>query len=330
MFRWGILSTARIGREHVIPAIQRSDNGNVAAIASRDLRKAKRLAAQVGAPHAFGSYDEMLASKAIDGVYIPLTTDAHVEWSIRAANAGKHVLCEKPIALKAKEIDGIIAARKRNKVVISEAFMVTYHPQWMKVRDLIKAGAIGKLRQVDAAFTYFNVDPKNMRNVPELGGGVVPDIGVYPTVTTRFVTGKEPARIHATVEYDPEFKTDRYASVRADFGTFELSFYLSTQLAARQHIAFHGDKGWIEVMSPFNSNLYEGDEVRLHDANHSEVRIFRFTGINQYRLQCEAFVRACQGKGAKGELFTLESSVKNQRVIDAIFKAGKSGGWEKV
>lgn len=329
MFRWGILSTAKIGREHVIPAIQASGNGVVAAIASRDIRKARALASQVGAPHAFGSYDEMLASKTIDGVYIPLTTDAHVEWSIRAANARKHVLCEKPIALKASEIDGIIAARKRNKVVISEAFMVTYHPQWMKVRELIASGAIGKLRQVDAAFTYFNVDPKNMRNVAELGGGVIPDIAVYPTVTTRFATGKEPQRVQAIVDYDPKFKTDRYASVRADFGTFELTFYLSTQLANRQHIAFHGDKGWVEVTSPWNSNLYEGDEVRLHDAGHKETRIFRFTGINQYRLQVEAFARACEGK-AKGEIFTLESSVKNQKVIDAIYRAGKSGGWEKV
>jgi predicted dehydrogenase len=330
MFRWGILSTAKIGREHLIPAIQASANGTVAAIASRDLKKARALANAVGAPHAFGSYDAMLASKEIDGVYIPLTTDMHVEWSIRAANAGKHVLCEKPIALKAKEIDGIIAARKRNKVVISEAFMVTYHPQLHKVRDLIASGAIGKLRQVDAAFTYFNVDPKNMRNVPELGGGVIPDIAVYPTVSTRFATGKEPKRIHAIVEYDPKFGTDRYASVRADFGGFELTFYIATQLANRQHIAFHGDKGWIEVTSPWNSNLYEGDEVRLHDAGHKETRIFRFTGINQYRLQAEAFVRACEGKGKKNELFTLESSVKNQKVIDAIYASGKSGKWEAV
>lgn len=329
MFRWGIMSTAKIGREQVIPAIQQSDNGVVAAVASRDQRKARKLANQVGAPHAFGSYEEMLASDAVDGVYIPLTTDMHVEWTLKAAKAGKHVLCEKPIALKARDINRLIAARDKNKVVVSEAFMVTYHPQWLKVRDLIKRGAIGKLRQVDAAFSYYNVDPKNMRNVPELGGGVLPDIGVYPTVVTRFATGKEPSRLQGTVEYDPKFKIDRYASVRADFGSFELNFYLSTQLAARQHIAFHGDKGFVEVMSPFNSNLYQGDEVRLHNADHREMQVFRFTGINQYRLQAEAFVRATQGKD-KAALFTLESSKNNQKVIDAIFKAGKSGKWERV
>jgi predicted dehydrogenase len=327
MFRWGILSTAKIGRDHFIPGVARSQSGVVSAIASRDSAKARALAGQCGAPHAFGSYDEMLASDTIDGVYIPLTTDKHVEWTIRAADAGKHVLCEKPIAMKADEIDSLIAARDRNKVVVSEAFMVVYHPQWAKVRELVSSGAIGTLRQVDAAFTYFNVDPANMRNVPELGGGVIPDIGVYPTVVTRFVTGQEPSRLQATVDYDPKFGTDRYASVRADFGSFELSFYLSTQLANRQTIAFHGDKGFVEVSSPFNSNLYEGDEVRLHDAGHRETRVFRFTGIDQYALEADAFVAATQGRG---EVMSLESSKKNQKVIDAIYAAGKSGSWATV
>jgi predicted dehydrogenase len=328
MFRWGILSTARIGREQFIPAVNLSDNGVLAGIASRDLKAAQKLAAQFGATHAFGSYEEMLASREIDGVYIPLPTSQHIEWSAKAAAAGKHVLCEKPIALKASEIGKLIKARDKYNVLISEAFMVTYHPQWLKVRDLIASGAIGTLRQVDAAFTYFNVDPGNMRNIPELGGGVVPDIGVYPTVVTRFATGKEPMRLQATVEYDPKFGTDRYASVRADFGEFELSFYLSTQLANRQAIAFHGEKGFIEVTAPFNSNLYEGDEVRLHDAGHKETRIWRFTGVNQYRLEAEAFARAVKSKREK--IFTLEDSVRNQRVIDAIYKAGKSRKWEEV
>jgi predicted dehydrogenase len=300
----------------------------LAGIASRDLKSAQKLAAQFGATHAFGSYEEMLASKDIDGVYIPLPTSQHIAWSAKAAAAGKHVLCEKPIALKASEIGKLIKARDKHKVLISEAFMVTYHPQWLKVRELISSGAIGTLRQVDAAFTYFNVDPGNMRNIPELGGGVIPDIGVYPTVVTRFATGKEPLRLQASVDYDPQFGTDRYASVRADFGEFELSFYLSTQLANRQAIAFHGEKGFIEVTAPFNSNLYEGDEVRLHDAGHKETRIWRFTGVNQYKLEAEAFARAVKSKREK--IFTLEDSVRNQRVIDAIYKAGKSGKWEKV
>jgi predicted dehydrogenase len=328
MFRWGILSTAKIGWEHFIPAVNQADNGILAGIASRDLKKATKLAVQYGALAAFGSYEEMLASDEIDGVYIPLPTSQHIEWSLKAAKAGKHVLCEKPISLKAPEIKKLVAARDKNKVLVSEAFMVTYHPQWLKVRELIKSGAIGKLRQVDAAFTYYNVDPKNMRNRPELGGGVIPDIGVYPTVATRFATGMEPLKLQASVEYDPKFKTDRYASVRADFGSFELCFYLSTQLANRQVCVFHGDKGFIELTAPFNSNLYEGDEVRLHNRDHSEAQVFRYSGINQYRLEAEAFANAAAGR--KQDIFSLEDSIRNQRVIDAIYKAGKSGKWEKV
>jgi predicted dehydrogenase len=139
----------------------------------------------------------MLASDVIDAVYIPLPTSQHVEWSIKAADAGKHVLCEKPIALKASEIDDLIAARDRNKVVISEAFMVTYAPVWRKVRSLLQEGAIGELRHVQGAFTYYNRDPGNMRNIPELGGGGLPDIGVYPVISTRFSTGKEPSWVQA-------------------------------------------------------------------------------------------------------------------------------------
>lgn len=328
MFRWGILSTARIAREHFIPAVNASGNGALAAIASRNLARARQLAAQCGAPLAFGSYEEMLASDAIDGVYVPLTTDLHARWTLKAAKAGKHVLCEKPIALKAGDIGKLIAARDRHKVAVSEAFMVTYHPQWLKVRELVAGGAIGNLRQVDAAFTYFNVDARNMRNRPELGGGVLPDIAVYPTVVTRFVTGKEPASLEASVEFDPKFGTDRYASVRADFGAFELAFYVSTQMANRQTIAFHGDKGFIEVAAPFNSNLYEGDEVRLHDAGHRTTQVFRYTGIDQYRLEAEAFADAATG--GKSKVFSLEDSLLNQRVIDAIYKAGKTGKRTKV
>ncbi len=328
MIRFGILSTALIGFKHLIPAMLQANNCVVAGIASRDVKKARKVAKQFGVPLAFGSYEDMLASDDIDAVYIPLPTSHHIEWSVKAAEAGKHVLCEKPISLKASEIKRLIKARDKHKVIVSEAFMVTYHPQWLKVKDLIAKGAVGKLRQVDASFTYFNVDADNMRNRPELGGGVIPDIGVYPTVATRFATGLEPKRLQATVEFDPKFGTDRYASVRADFDGFELSFYLSTQLANRQCIAFHGDKGFIELSAPFNSNLYEGDEVRLHNRTHSEAQIFRYTGINQYQLEVEAFARAVAGK--KQYLFSLEESVANQRVIDAIYKAGKSGRWEKV
>ncbi|MEO5323098.1 Gfo/Idh/MocA family oxidoreductase [Mesorhizobium sp. CC13] len=328
MFRWGVLSTAKIGRDHVLPAIADSDNGVVAAVASRDLGKARALADRFGARHAFGSYEDLLASDAVDGVYIPLPTSQHLEWAARAAEAGRHVLVEKPLALKADDIAPLIAIRDRSKVVVSEAFMVTYHPQWHKVRDLIASGTIGRLRHVQGAFSYFNVDPDNMRNKLDLGGGALPDIGVYPTVTTRFSTGREPLRVQASIERDKKFGTDIYSSVRADFGEFELSFYLSTQLANRQLMVFHGDKGFIEVRSPFNAGLYEHHRVELHNAGHTEATVFRFPGTQQYRLEVEAFVRAAQG--GKDRVFSLEESVLNQKVIDAIFRAGEHDGWETV
>ncbi|MEA3533383.1 Gfo/Idh/MocA family oxidoreductase [Rhizobium sp. CC-YZS058] len=328
MLRFGILSTAKIGRELVVPAIQDAENAVVTAIASRDLARARAMADRFSVPHAFGDYDAMLASDQIDAVYIPLPTAQHVEWSLRAARAGKHVLCEKPIALKADEIDALIEARDSEKVLISEAYMVTYSPVWRKVRDLLAEGAIGRLRHVQGAFTYFNRDPGNMRNIPSLGGGGLPDIGVYPTITTRFVTGAEPKRVQATTERDPEFGTDIYSSVRADFGGFELSFYISTQLAARQIMVFHGETGTIEVKSPFNADRYGREEVELTNQNHAESQLFRFQDARQYRRQVEAFARAAAGEAE--EVVSLESSRANQAFIDAIYRASEKDGWETV
>ena len=328
MFRWGVLSTAKIAREQLLPAIVESENGVLSAIASRDEARARALADRFGAPHAFGSYEALLDSDTVDGVYIPLPTSQHVEWTARAAEAGKHVLVEKPLALQADDIAPLMEIRDRRKVLICEAFMVVYHPQWIKVRDLVASGAIGRLRHVQGAFTYYNVDPGNMRNILALGGGALPDIGVYPTVSTRFVTGREPARVQATVERDSTFGTDVYSSIRADFGDFELSFYLSTQMANRQLMVFHGDEGFIEVRSPFNAGLYEHHRIELHNRSHTEASVFRFPGTQQYRLEVEAFVRAAAGSGER--VFTLEESVLNQKVIDAIFRAGGRDGWETV
>lgn len=328
MFRWGILSTAKIAREHVLPALIDSANGVVTAIASRDYGKARAMADRFNVPHAYGTYEELLRSDEIDGVYIPLPSSQHVEWSLKAAEAGKHVLCEKPIAMRAGEIEPLIAVRDRMKVVVAEAFMVHYHPQWEKVRELIAGGAAGRLRHVQGVFTYFNTDPGDMRNQLELGGGGLPDIGVYPTVTTRIATGTEPRRVQAVVERDPDFGTDRYASVKADFGDFELSFYCSTQMALRQHMVFHGDAGVIEVTAPFNPDIYGSSTVRLHDGRRRHAEIYRFPDARQYRRMAERFVDAARGDEVS--LFTLEDSVMNQRFIDAVYRAGEKDGWERI
>ncbi|PWJ74428.1 hypothetical protein C7441_1231 [Pseudaminobacter salicylatoxidans] len=213
-------------------------------------------------------------------------------------------------------------------MLVSEAFMLFYHPQWHKVRELVANGAIGRLRHVQGAFSYFNVDPANMRNQLALGGGALPDIGVYPTVATRLVTGKEPRRVQATIEWDKAFGTDIYSSVKADFGDFELSFYCSTQMAQRQSMVFHGEAGFIEVHAPFNAGDYDHHRIELHNQKHTEATVLRFPGTRQYRLQVEAFARAAQGGGEP--VFTLENSVLNQKVIDAIYRAGAQDGWEEV
>ena len=328
MVRWGILSTAKIGRVWVIPALLDAENCVVTALASRDPERARLAAARFGIPRAYGSYEALLADPDIDAVYIPLPTSQHLEWAIKAADAGKHVLCEKPIALRAEAINGLIAARDRNRVVVAEAFMVAYAPVWRKVRELLAAGAIGRLRQVQGAFTYFNRDPANVRNQVGTGGGALPDIGVYPTVVTRFATGLEPLRVQASVERDPVFGTDIHANVRADFGSFELGFYLSTQLAARQSMVFHGDQGCLEVKSPFNAGAYGAEELELSGQDRGEAQVYRFPDSRQYRCEVEAFARAVRGEA--GSLLPLESSFKNQLVIDAIYRAAEKDGWENL
>lgn len=328
MFRWGVLSTAKIARLQLLPAMQDATNGVVSAIASRDQSRARDLADRFGAPHAFGSYEALLQSDDVDGVYIPLPTSQHVEWSLKAANAGKHVLCEKPIALDAGHIDELVAVRDSRGVVISEAFMVQYHPQWEKVRALIGEGAIGQLRQVSGVFSYHNVDPDNMRNQIALGGGALPDIGVYPTVTTGFATGREPIRVRAQVDRDAQFGTDSYANVLADFGDFNLNFYVSTQMALRQQMVFHGSEGLIEVHAPFNAGDYDHASISLHNKTHDGAQIFRFPGVRQYRILVEAFADKVQG--ADIDLFSLENSKANQAIIDAIYRAGEHDQWENI
>lgn len=325
MFQWGIMSTAKIAQTQLNPAIAASSNGVIAGVASRDIGKAEAMAAQTGAPKSYGSYEAMLDDPDIDGVYIPIHTSGHVEWSLKAAEAGKHVLCEKPIAMHASEIDQLIAMRDAKGVVISEAFMVNYHPQWAKVRELLANGAVGSLRHIDGAFSYFNNDPANMRNSVDLGGGGLRDIGVYPTVTARIATGLEVLGLRARVDLDPQFGTDDYANVTAQMeNDVTLDFYCATQLGLRQLMVFHGDKGSIEVTAPFNPPGYGQAQVHLFDAGRDRAEVFRFKEVNQYVLQVEEFVRATQGQGT---VFSLESSKQNQAVIDACFVAGQTGDW---
>lgn len=329
MIKWGILSTAKIGVTQAIPALQGAEGCKVVAIASRSENRARDVAAEFSMRHVFGNYDELLASEEIDAVYIPLPTSQHVEWTLKATEAGKHVLCEKPIALTALEIDRLIDARDTNDVIVSEAMMAVYHPQWQKVRALIADGAIGPLRHVTASFAYHNTDPENIRNRIETGGGALPDIGCYPVATTRFATGATAERAVAQVHRDRTFGTDVNVAALVSFGSFDLLIHVATQMAWRQAATFHGKNGFIELTAPFNAVPGVTDSVRLfRDAKH-EPEVFTFEGVNQYRLQFEAFARAVRDEDTSG-LLSLEDSRSNQSIIDAIYHSAEDHQWREI
>src|SRR5581483_12403383 len=251
--RWGVLSAANIGIKKVLPAMQRGQLSTVAAIASRDLTRARAAAAQLDIPTAYGSYEELLADTNIDAIYNPLPNQLHVPWTIRAAEAGKHVLCEKPLAMTAVEASSLIAVRERTGVLIGEAFMIRCHPQWLRARQLIDEGRIGALRAVAGFFSYFNTDPANIRNQPECGGGALYDIGCYCIQAARYGFGQEPVRVAGLVERDPQMKTDRLTSALMEFPGGQAIFTCSTQLVPCQRVQFLGTKGRIEIEIPFNA-----------------------------------------------------------------------------
>ncbi|WP_316978509.1 Gfo/Idh/MocA family protein [Shumkonia mesophila] len=328
---WGIVSTAKIGREKVIPALQAGRLTRVVAIASRDLAAAKAVAAKLGIPRAYGTYEELLADPEIEAVYNPLPNHLHVPVSIQAAEAGKHVLCEKPIALTAEEARSLIAVRDRTGVRIQEAFMVRHHPQWRRARDLVREGRIGRLRAIQAFFSYSNVDPVNIRNKADIGGGGIYDIGCYPVVTARFLFGAEPTRVVALIERDPATKVDRLTSAILDFPEGQATFTCSTQLIPYQRVQILGTAGRIEVRVPFNaapaepSRIFVDAEGALGDIS---AKPEEFPMVNQYTLQGDAFSEGIRtGKPAE---FPLEDSVRNMRVIDALFRSGKSARWEAL
>ncbi|WP_366935305.1 Gfo/Idh/MocA family oxidoreductase [Amaricoccus sp.] len=297
------------------PALHSSERGDLVAVASRTPGKAAALAAPYRA-RTHATYEALLADRDVDAVYIPLPNGDHVAWTANALNAGKHVLCEKPIALKAGEIDGLIALRDRTGLLAAEAFMVTHHPQWIRARELVRDGAIGRLMQVQGCFSFFNDDPANIRNMPGLGGGALRDIGVYPCVTTRFVTGAEP--LAATASIDWRLGIDATARVQADFPDFHLDFYVSMRMAPRQMMAFHGDAGWLTLHAPFNAGYY-GDAVLELRGSDAVVHVERFARSDQYLAQADAFNAAVLDGAAYP--CPLEFSRGNQAMIDMIYEA---------
>lgn len=326
---WGVLSTAKIGLERVIGPMQKAPNLTIDAIASRDLAKAKAAAAQFGIARAYGSYEELLADPGIEAIYIPVPNHMHVEWAERAADAGKHVLVEKPLAMNAEEAKRLVAARDRSGRIIVEGFMVRYAPTWVEIRKLIQSGRIGDVHAVQAHATYANLDPQNIRNKPETGGGGLMDLGCYVVLFSRMIFEQEPRRVISLIDRDPAMKTDRRTSLMLDFPKGSATLLVSTQLARAQRLRVFGTKGSIEVEIPIN--IPDDRPVRLtvddgRDSIGGGAERIELPASNFFTLQGEAVSRAIRGERAPE--MTLEDSLANMRVIDAALRSERSGQWE--
>jgi predicted dehydrogenase len=324
--RWGIIGAADIAIKKVIPAMRASRLSVPLAIASRDLAKARAAADLLGIPRAYGSYEELLADSDVEAIYNPLPNHMHVPWSIRAAQAGKHVLCEKPIALSATEARSLIAARDAGRVQVAEAFMVRTHPQWREVKRLIDEGRIGTLRLVSGHFSYYRRDPDDIRSNPAWGGGALMDIGCYPIFIARWMFGAEPTEVVAMIDRDPDLRIDYLTSALMRFPSGQATFACAGQLVPFQRVQLFGDRGRIEVEIPFNAPPNEECRIFLDDGSRlggaSAVTI-RVAVADQYTLQADAFSGAIRGVGSVP--VSLETAIGNMVVIDALFRSAELG-----
>jgi predicted dehydrogenase len=326
--RWGILSTAKIGREKVIPATQRSQTGIVTAIASRDLSRAKTVAAELGIEKPYGSYQELLSDRNVDAVYIPLPNHLHIRWSMRALQANKHVLCEKPIGLtvaEAEQLTGAAAAHPKLKVM--EAFMYRFHPQWQAAQKFVREGRIGQLRTIHTDFSYYNDDPQNIRNQADIGGGALMDIGCYPISLSRFIYGAEPQRVLGHIERDPAMKVDRLVSATLEFFQGTSTFTCGTQLVPYQRVNIFGTSGRFEIEIPFNAPPDRPCRawVQIGTKPATPIEEVVFDVSDQYTLQADAFGRAILEDTLVPT--PLADAVANMRVIERVLASAKQSAW---
>ncbi len=316
---WGILGGSNFAANLMGPAIHAAKGARLAGLATSSAQKAARFTAFAPDCAVFDSYEALLAAPEIDAVYIPLPNHLHLEWSLKAIAAGKHVLCEKPMTLRADAFDQLIAARDASGLLVAEAYMIVHHPQFHRARDLLRSGAVGKLKHVDATFTYFNDDPANIRNQAAAGGGGLPDIGVYTFGAARFITGQEPLQVpFAHIDFEED--VDTFVQMAATFPDFTYSAVVSMRAFPRQEVVCHGEKGVLRLSCPFNSDVHDQAELHL-ETEGKTVRVDRFPGVDQYVLQVEAF-GATVRNGAPYAC-PLEFSKGTQKMIDMTFDAGR-------
>jgi predicted dehydrogenase len=328
--KWGVLGVASIAVRKVIPGMQKGDWSEIAGIASRDLAKAQTAARELSIPKAYGSYEELLADPEIEAIYNPLPNHLHVPWSIKAAEARKHVLCEKPIALNAAEVVELMRVRDRHNVKIGEAFMVKTHPQWLRVRELIRSGKIGQLKSIITVFSYFNRDPGNVRHKPEWGGGGLLDIGSYPVTLSRWLFGEEPKRVTGALELDPDFGTDRLASGVMEFSSGHSVFSCGTQTNYFQRMEILGATGRLAVEIPFNAPNDRHTHITIADGMAiygGKVELEEIPVCDQHTIQGDAFSRAILEDTEVP--VPLEDALANMKVIDAIFRSVRTNQWER-
>ena len=324
--KWGILGAASIALRKVIPGMQRGEWSEVTAIASRDFAKAQEAARKLGIPKAYGSYEELLRDPEVEAVYNPLPNHLHVPWTIKAAESGKHVLCEKPISLNAAEAKSLLPVRDRTGVKIGEAFMVKTHPQWLRTQEIIGGGGIGELRAAMCVFSYFNRDPNNVRHKVEWGGGGLLDIGCYPITMSRFIFAEEPLCVSGKLELDPEWGTDRLASAIMEFGSGQSTFLCGTQMSYYQRMHFLGAAGRVEIEIPWNAPNDRPCRIFVGDRLGGPPKTEEFPVCDQYTIQGDEFSRAVRGE--REVPVPVEDAIRNMAVIDAIFRSAASGNWE--
>lgn len=327
--KWGILSTAKIALEKIIPAMAEGHGYELYGIASRNLEKAQKVAAKENIK-AYGSYEELIADPEIDIIYNPLPNHLHFTYTLKCIEAGKHVLCEKPIALKSSDVEKLIAARDAMQVKVGEAFMVKTHPQWLKAKELVQQGSLGKISLVQGIFSYNNTDANNIRNIEAYGGGAIWDIGCYPVTTSRFVLGEEPTRVIALTEFDKAFGTDKLSSVILDFPSAQVTFAVGTQIVPYQRMHFFGTKKRLEILIPFNAPKDRLCPIKVDDGNLFGENVEQIAmGIcDQYKLQMDAFSDAVRTN--ENVPVTLEDALKNTKVLEAIFQSAKEGKWISI
>ena len=327
--RWGVLGAANIALQKVIPAMQHSAHTPVVAIASRNLAKAQAAAKLLGIARAYGSYDELLADPDVEAIYNPLPNHLHVPWTIRAAEAGKHVLCEKPLALTADEARTLLDVRDRAGVQIAEAFMVRAHPQWAAVRELVAEGRIGEVRHVAGHFSYYRRDPDNIRSRVDWGGGALMDVGCYPITLSRWIFDEEPREVISMIDRDPDMGIDRLTSALLCFPSGQATLTCATQLVPHQSVQVYGTEGRIAIEIPFNAPATHECRIVIDDGRlfaEAGAETITLPAVDQYRLQGERFSEAVRGVGVVP--VGLEDAIDNMSVIDALFRSARSGRWE--